>query len=176
MQSALDGSSLHQFEEKENRADSKSIPDQSTKIRLGRTPKKRLDLVVLSRGFAYCRRPPNRDGPTERSPTEEVPELRNSEISDFRQNRRKTNFLRGFLKNPSVESVLGEHTQLFTEGFPVIFHEGLFSSWKRFFLADFKCRFRTRSPMFAFGWLVVAWECLERTFGVLGLSVPAVIA
>ena len=74
----------------------------------------------LSRGFAYCRRPPNRDGPTEQSPTEEFPELRNSSFSDFRQNRRKTNFPRGFLKNPSVESVPGEHTQLFTEGFPVI--------------------------------------------------------
>ena len=90
-----------------------------------RTPK--------SKGSAYCRRPPNRDGPTELAPTEEVPELRNSSFSDFRQNRRKTNFLRRFLKNPSVESVAGEHTQLFTEGFPVIFHKGLFSSWKRLF-------------------------------------------
>ena len=70
---------------------------------------------------------PNRGGPTELAPTEEVSELRNSSFSDFRQNHRKTNFLRGFLKNPLVESVPGEHTQLFTEGFLVIFHEGLFS-------------------------------------------------
>ena len=61
------------------------------------------------------------------------PELRKSKFSDFRQNRRKTNFLRAFLKNPSVESVAGEHTQLLTEGFPVIFHEGPFSSWNRLF-------------------------------------------
>ena len=33
-------------------------------------------------------------------------------------NRRKTNFPRGFLKNPLLESVAGDHTQLFTEGFP----------------------------------------------------------
>ena len=55
----------------------------------------------------------------------------------------KTIFLRGFLKIPSVESVAGEHTQLFTEGVPVIFHEGLFSSWNRIFFwlilsADFE--------------------------------------
>ena len=29
--------------------------------------------------------------------------------------------------------------------------------------------------MFAFGWLAVAWECLERTLGVLELSFRAVI-
>ena len=72
--------------------------------------------------------PPNRDGPTEWAPMEEVPEVRNSSFSDVRQNRRKTNFLRGFLKNPFVESVPGEHMELFTEGFPVIVHEGPFSS------------------------------------------------
>ena len=53
-----------------------------------------------------------------------------SEIPVFRMFDKiteNTNFLRGFLKNPLIESVAGEHTQLFTEGFPVIFHEGLFS-------------------------------------------------
>ena len=62
--------------------------------------------------------------------------FRSSEIPVFRifdKIAEKTNFLRGFLRNPSVESVPGEHTQLFTEGFPVLFHEGLFSSWKRLF-------------------------------------------
>ena len=29
--------------------------------------------------------------------------------------------------------------------------------------------------MFAFGWLVVAWEWLERTLGALGLSFDAVV-
>ena len=53
------------------------------------------------------------------------------------------NFIRGLLKNHSVESVAEEHTQLFTEGFPVIFHEGPFSSWNRLFFllilsADFE--------------------------------------
>ena len=71
----------------------------------------------IPRGFAHCRRPPNRDGPTERSPTEEVTELRNSSFSNFRQHRRKTYFLRGFLKNPLVEGVLGEHTQLSPKDF-----------------------------------------------------------
>ena len=30
--------------------------------------------------------------------------------------------------------------------------------------------------MFAFGWLVVAWEWLETTLGVLGLSFDGVIS
>ena len=38
-----------------------------------------------------------------------------------------------------------------------------------YFLADFKCRIRTRSRMFALGWLTIAWEWLERTLGALGL-------
>ena len=91
-----------------------------------------------------CAWTPNRGGPTERGGPNPGwayrtgseggnLELRNSSFSDFRQNHRTTIFLRGFLKNPSVESVLGEHTQLFTEGFPVIFHEGPFSSWNRLF-------------------------------------------
>ena len=76
---------------------------------------------------------PNRGEPTERAPMEEI---RSSEIPKFRifdKIAEKNNFLRGFLKNPYVESVAGEHTQLFTEGFPVIFHEGPFSSWNRKF-------------------------------------------
>ena len=32
-----------------------------------------------------------------------------------------------------LESVSGEHAQLFTEGFPIIFHEGPFSSWNCLF-------------------------------------------
>ena len=44
-----------------------------------------------------------------------------------------------------------------------------------YFLADSMCRFRTRSRMFAFGWLEVAWEWLERTLAALGLSFDAVI-
>ena len=88
----------------------------------------------------------------------------------------KTNCLRGFLKNPSVESVAGKHTQLFTEGFPVIFHEGPFLPGIAYFLADFKCRVGTLSRMFALGWLTVAWEWLERTLGVLGLTFDAVIS
>ena len=79
------------------------------------------------------------------------------------------------MKIPSVESVAGEHTQLFTEGFPVIFHEGPFSSWNRLFSSELVCRFRTRSQMFAFGWLAVAWEWLERTLAALGLSFDSVI-
>ena len=81
----------------------------------------------------------------------------------------KNVFSNRILKNPSVESVAGEHTQLFTEGFPIIFHEGPFPSWNRLFLADFRCRFRTRSRLLALGRLTVAWEWLERTLGVLGL-------
>ena len=38
-----------------------------------------------------------------------------------------------------------------------------------YLLADVRCRFQTRSRMFALGWLTVAWEWLERTLGVLGL-------
>ena len=109
-----------------------------------------------SKGCAHCRRPPNRGGPTEWAPTEEIPEFRHSLFSDGRQNHVKTNFLIVVLKNPLVESVASDHTQLFTEGFPAIFHEGLFSSWNYIFLVDFICRFRAWSRMFAFGWLAVA--------------------
>ena len=79
------------------------------------------------------------------------------------------------LKNPFVESVAGDHTQLFTEGFPVIFHEGSFFPGIIYFLADFMFRFRTRSRMFAFVWLAVAREWLETTLDVLGLSFDGVI-
>ena len=44
-----------------------------------------------------------------------------------------------------------------------------------YFLADFMRQFRTQSRMFAFGWLMVAWESLERTLGVLGISSDAAI-
>ena len=48
------------------------------------------------------------------------------------------------LKNPLVESVVGDHTQLSTEGFLAIFYEGPLSSWNYKFIwflilhADFK--------------------------------------
>ena len=76
---------------------------------------------------------PNRGGPTERAPKEELRSSENPNFRIFDKKCRKMNFLLGFLKNPSVESVAEEHTQLFTEGFPVIFHEGPFSSWNRLF-------------------------------------------
>ena len=90
-------------------------------------------------------------------------------FSDFRQNLRKTNFLRGILKNPSVESVAGEHTRLSPKDFPLSFARARFPPGISYFLADFMCRIRTRSPMFACGGLAVAWEWLARTLGVLGL-------
>ena len=43
------------------------------------------------------------------------------------------------------------------------------------FRADFMCRCRTRSRKFACGELAVAWEWLETTLGVLGLSFDAAI-
>ena len=43
------------------------------------------------------------------------------------------------------------------------------------FLADFMCRFRTGSRMFAVEWLAVAWKWLEKTLAALGLSLDAVI-
>ena len=46
------------------------IPDQPPEV-----------ATMLSRGSAYCRRPPTRDGPTERSPMEEI---RSSENPKFR--------------------------------------------------------------------------------------------
>ena len=65
---------------------------------------------VLSRGFAYCHRPPNQDGPTELAPTEEVPELRNSSFPDVRQNRRKNEFSKRVFEESLTRSVPGEHT------------------------------------------------------------------
>ena len=65
-------------------------------------------------------------------------------------------FLTGSFKNPFVESVASDHTQLSTEGFLAIFHEGLFLPGITYVLDDFVCRFRTRSGMFAFEWLAVA--------------------
>ena len=64
----------------------------------------------------------------------------------------------------------------FTEGFPIIFHEGQCSSWNRLFSYWFMCRFRTRSRMFAFGWLASTWEWLERTLDALGLCFGSVIS
>ena len=75
-----------------------------------------------------CAWTPNRGGPTERAPKEEIRSSENPKFRIFDKIAEKKRS-RGFLKNPSVESVAGEQTQLFTEGFPVIFHEGPFSSW-----------------------------------------------
>ena len=79
------------------------------------------------------------------------------------------------MKNPSVASVAGEHTQLSPKDFPLALTRARFLPGIVYFLADFMCRFRTRSRMFAFGWLAVAWEWLERTLAALGLSFDAVI-
>ena len=43
------------------------------------------------------------------------------------------------LENPSVESVAGDHTQLFTDGLLVIFHEGPFLLGIVDFLTYFLC-------------------------------------
>ena len=111
---------------------------------------------------------PNRGGPTERAPREWVPELRNSNCSDVRQNYRKNTFSKRVLEESFCESVAGEHTQLSPKDFPLSFTRAHFLPGITYFLADFVCRFPTRSRMFALGWLTVAWECLERTLGVLG--------
>ena len=128
-----------------------------------------------SKGCAHCRWPPNWGG---------LPNgLRrrkfwSSEIPVFRyfwRNRRNTNFLRGTLKNPSVESVAGDHTQLSPKDFLLSFTRVRFLPGITYVLADVMCRFRTRSQMFACGGLAVAWEWIERTCGVLGLWSCAVI-
>ena len=68
-----------------------------------------------------------------------------------------------------MESVAGEHTQLSPKDFPLSLTRARFLLGIASVLADLLCRFRTRSRMFAFGWLAVAWEWPERTLGVLGL-------
>ena len=112
---------------------------------------------------------PNREGPTEREPKEGIPELRDSSVSDVpqnsrqmcvpdvRQNRRKHIVLRGVLKNPSVESVSGEQTQLSPKDFLLSFTRACLLPGIIYFLADVMCRFRTRNQMFACGGLAVAW-------------------
>ena len=62
------------------------------------------------------------------------------------------------------------------KGFPLSFTRARFLPGVTYFLADFKCRFRTGSRMFAFGWLALAWEWLETTLGVLGLSFDGMIS
>ena len=125
--------------------------------------------------------PPNRGGPKPgwayRTGSEGGnPELRNSKLSDFRQHRRNTNSLRGFLKNSSVASVAGEHPQLSPKDFQFSSTMDRFLPGITSFLAEFRCRFRTRSRMFALGWLTVAWEWLERALGVFGLCFGSVIS
>ena len=104
--------------------------------------------------------------------------FRSSEIPVFRifDNRRNTNFLRAFLKNPLVGSVAGDHTQLSPTDFLLSFTRARFLPGITTCLADVMCRFGTRSRMFAFAWLAVAWEWLEITLGVLGLSFDGVIS
>ena len=81
----------------------------------------------------------------------------------------ETSFLICCLKNPSVESVAGDHTQLSPKDFPLSFTRARVLPGITYVLADCMCRLRTRSPMFACGRLVVAWEWLERTLGIIGL-------
>ena len=88
---------------------------------------------------------------------------------------KKTNFIRECLKNSLVESVVGEHTELSPKEFLSSFTRVHFLPIMTYYLADCMCRFRTQSRMFAFGWLAVAWEWLETTLGVLGLSFDGVI-
>ena len=72
-------------------------------------------------------------------------------------------------------SVSGEQTQLSPKYSPLSSTMACFLPGMTYFLADCMCRFRTRSRMFAFGWPPIAWEWLERTLGVLGVSFDAVI-
>ena len=65
--------------------------------------------------------------------------------------------------------------QLSPKDFLVSFARVRFLFGITYVVADVMCRFRTWSRMFAFGWLAVAWEWLERTLGVLGPSFDAVI-
>ena len=74
------------------------------------------------------------------------------------------------MQNPSVESVVDDHTQLSPNDFSLSFTRVRFLPGITYFLADFMCRFRTRGRMFAFKWLAVAWEWLETALRVLGLS------
>ena len=83
-------------------------------------------------------------------------------------NHRTNKFLRVFVKNYSVELVR-RHNFSPTDC-PLSFTRARFLSGILCFRAEFMCRFRTRSRMFAFGWFALAWEWLETTLGVLGLS------
>ena len=112
---------------------------------------------------------PNRGGPTERAPKEENLELRNSMFSDVRQKHTEHIFLRECLKNPSVESVSDDQTRLSPKDVLLPFTSVHVLPGCEYFLADCMCRFRTRSRMFAFGCLALAWEWLERTLGALKL-------
>ena len=76
---------------------------------------------------------PNQGGPTERAPKEEIRTSEIAIVQMFDKILERKLISKGFLANPSAESVAGEHTQLFTEAFPVISHEGPFSSWNRLF-------------------------------------------
>ena len=73
-----------------------------------------------------------------------------------------------FLKNPSVESVVGEHAQVSTEGFSIIFHEGLVSSWNRIFLADLWADFELRAERLPLGGLRLPWSGLKGRLVSLG--------
>ena len=112
-----------------------------------------------------CAWTPNKGGPTERAPTEDIPELRNSFFRMFGNIAEKNTFSNSFVEGTFCRKCSWGACATFTNEFSIIFHEGLFSSWNHIFLAVFLCRFRTRSRMFAFGWLTVGWEWLERTLG-----------
>ena len=115
---------------------------------------------------SFCKMTPTRDpkpGWAYRTSAEGGnPELRNFILGFSTKLQKKTNFIRGFSKNPSVESVAGEQTQFFTEGFPVIFHEGPFPSWNRLFSCWFYLLVSNSEPNVcqwgACGGLGVAWK------------------
>ena len=130
-----------------------------------------LYMETYPKGFAHCRRP----GPTERAPTEE---FRSSEIPFFRifDKIAETRFFKRVFKESLRRKCSRRACPTFApKDFPLSFTRARFLPGITCFLADFKCRFRTRCRMFTFGWLAVAWECLERTLRVLGRSFSAVI-
>ena len=77
--------------------------------------------------------------------------------------------------NPPAESVTYDHTQLFIEGFPVIFHKGPFSPSNYILCCTFCADFELGAECLPL-LLVVAWEWLATTLGVLGLSLHGAIS
>ena len=80
---------------------------------------------------------------------------------DFRQNRRKTNFLRGFVKNHSVESVAGEHTQLSPKDFPLSFTRARFLPGIAYFVLIFGADFELGAECLPLGGLRLLGSALK---------------